>query len=54
VTKSKRIRWAGHVVRTGKEKWIEVFGGNSEGGRILGRPKRSLYIVIRMDLKDIG
>jgi hypothetical protein len=48
------MRWAGHVVRTGKERWIEAFGGDCKGGRVLGRPKHILDIVIRMDLKNFG
>lgn len=48
------MRWAGRVVRVRKERWKEVFGGNSERGKLLGRPKRSLDIFITMDLKDIG
>ena len=41
-------------MRIGKERWIDTFGGNSERGRLLGRPKRSMDIVITMDLKGIG
>jgi hypothetical protein len=38
----------------GEERRIEAFGGNFVGGRRLGRPKRSLDVVLKMDLKDIG
>jgi hypothetical protein len=38
--KSKRMRWAGHVVRMGKErKLYKVLVGKPEGKRLLGRPK---------------
>jgi hypothetical protein len=39
--KSRRMRWAGHVARTGEEKKVyKVLVGNPEGNRPLGRPRR--------------
>jgi hypothetical protein len=38
--KSRRMRWAGHVARTGEErKLYKVLVGNPEGKRPLGRPR---------------
>jgi hypothetical protein len=39
--KSKRMRWAGHVVRMGEERNVyRVLMGKPEGKRPLGRPRR--------------
>jgi hypothetical protein len=39
--KSRRMRWAGHVARIGKErKEYKVLVGKPEGKRPLGRPRR--------------
>jgi hypothetical protein len=41
VVKSRRMRWAGHVVRIGEERGvIRVLVGKPEGKRPLGRPRR--------------
>ena len=41
VTKSKRMRWAGHVARMGEERGVyRVLVGKPEGKRSLGRPRR--------------
>ena len=42
--KSRRLRWAGHIART----------GNPTGKRPLGRPRRRWEDNIRMDLEEIG
>jgi hypothetical protein len=53
--KSRRIRWAGHVVRMGEERKVyKVLVGKPEGKRPLGRPRRRWEDGIRMDLRDIG
>jgi hypothetical protein len=53
--KSRRIRWAGHVVRMGKErKLYRVLVGNPEGKRPLERPRSRQEDWIRMDLREIG
>jgi hypothetical protein len=41
--KSRRMRWAGHVARMGKDRNVyKVFMGKPEGKRPLGRPRRRL------------
>jgi hypothetical protein len=52
MTKSRRIRWAGHVAPTG-EKWnaYRVLVGNPEGNRQVGRPKLGWKDNIKMYLK---
>ena len=39
VTKSRRMRWAGHVVRTGERSVYRVLVGKPEGNRPLGRTR---------------
>jgi hypothetical protein len=53
--KSRRMRWARHVVRMGEEREVyKVLVGNTEGKRPLGRPRRRWEDGIRMDLGEIG
>jgi hypothetical protein len=53
--KLRRMRWAGHVARMGKErKLCKVLVGKPEGKRPLGRPRRRWEDGIRMDLMEIG
>ena len=41
VVKSRRMRWAGHVVRMGEGRGVHrVLVGKPEGKRPLGRPRR--------------
>jgi len=55
VIKSRRMRWAGHVVRMGEERGMcRVLVGKPEGRRPLGRPRRRWVINIRMDLQEVG
>jgi hypothetical protein len=55
VVKSRRMRWAGHVARMGKEKGVyRVLLGKPEGKRPLGRPRRRWEDNIRMDLQEGG
>jgi hypothetical protein len=55
VIKSRRMRWAGHVARTGEETGVRrVLLGKPEGRRSLGRPRRRWVDNIRMDLQDVG
>ena len=49
VIKSRRLRWAGHVVRM-----KEILTGKLTGKRLLGRPRRRFEDNIRMDFKEIG
>ena len=55
VIKSRRMRWAGHVARTGVEREVyRVLVGKPEGRRPLGRPRRRWVDNIRMDLQEVG
>jgi hypothetical protein len=53
--KSRRIRWAGHVARTGEERNVNRFlVGNPERKRPLVRPRRRWEDGIKMDVREIG
>ena len=55
VIKSRRMRWAGHVVRMGEERGVyRVLVGKSEGRRPLGRPRRRWVDNTRTDLQEMG
>jgi len=55
VIKSRRMRWAGHVVHMGEERGVyRVLVGKPEGKRPLGRPRRRGVDNIRMDLQEVG
>jgi hypothetical protein len=55
VIKSRRMRYAGHVVRLGEERGVyKVLVGKPEGKRPLGRPRRRWEDNIRMDLQEVG
>jgi len=55
VIKSRRMRWAGHVARMGKERGVyRVLVGKPEGKRPLGRPRRTWVDNIMMDLQEVG
>ena len=55
VIKSRKMRWAGHVVRMGEERGVyRVLVGKPEGRRPLGRPRRRWVDNIRMDLQEVG
>jgi hypothetical protein len=52
---SRRMRWAGHVARTGEERKVyKALVGKPEGKRPLGRPRRRWEDWIRMDIRKIG
>ena len=54
VIKSRRMRWAGHVARVGKEMGVyRILVGKPEGRRPLGRPRRR-WVDIRMDFQEVG
>jgi hypothetical protein len=38
----------------GEERHLQVFGGNLEGKRPLGRPRRRWEENIKMDLQEVG
>jgi hypothetical protein len=55
VIKSRRMRWAGHMARMGKERGAyRVLVGKLEGKRLLGRPRCRWVDNIRMDLQEVG
>jgi len=55
VIKSRRMRWAGHVARTGEERGVyRVLLGKPEGRRPLGSPRHRWVDNIRMDLREVG
>jgi hypothetical protein len=54
-TKSRRMRWAGHVARWEEGRNVyRVLVGKPEGKRPLGRPRRRWKDGIKMDLREIG
>ena len=54
VTKSRIIRWAGHVARMFEERWVyRVLLGKAEERRPLWRPRRRWVYNIRMDLQEV-
>jgi len=53
VIKLRRMRWAGHVTLL-VERCIQGFGGEPEGKRPLGRPKRTWKDNINMGLQEVG
>jgi len=55
VVKSRRMRWAGLVVRMGEGIGVHrVLVGKPEGKRPLGRPRRRWEDDIKMDLQEVG
>jgi len=55
VIKSRRMRWAGHVVRMGEERGVySVLVGKPEGKRPLGSPRCTWVNNIRTDLQEVG
>jgi hypothetical protein len=55
VIKSRRMRWAGHVVRMGEGRGVfRVLVGKPEGKRPLVRSRRRWEDNIKMDLQEMG
>jgi hypothetical protein len=55
VIKSRRMRWADHVARMGKERGVyRGLVGNPEGKRPLGRLRRRWEDNIKMNLQEVG
>ena len=55
VVKSRRMRWAGHVVRMGEDIVMHrVLVVKPEGKRPLGKPRRSWEDNIKMDFQEVG
>jgi hypothetical protein len=52
ISKSRRMRWAGHVARMGeKRNAYRILVGKPEGKRPLGIPRRRWVDNIKMDLR---
>jgi hypothetical protein len=52
ISKSRRMRWAGNVARTGqKRNAYRILVEKPEGKRHLGRPRRRWADNIKVDLK---
>ena len=55
VVKSRRMRWAGHVVRMGQARGVyRVLVGKPEGKRPMVRPRCRWEDNIKMDLQEVG
>ena len=55
VIRSRRMRWAGNVVRMGERRGLYVvLVGKPEGKRPLGRPRHRWGDNIKMDLQEVG
>ena len=55
VIKSRRLRWAGHVVRMEEGRSaFKILTSKSKRKRPLERPRRRWEDNIRMDLEEIG
>ena len=55
VIKSRRMRWAGHVVRMEEGRGVhKVSVGKPDGKRPLGRPRRRWDDNIKMDLEEVA
>jgi hypothetical protein len=54
MSKSRRMRWAGHVARMAKKmNAYRILVGKTEGKRPIGRPRHRWVDNIKMDLKKI-
>ena len=55
VTKSRKMRCAGHVARMGERRGAyRILVGKPEGKRPLGRPRRRWEDNIKMNLQEVG
>jgi hypothetical protein len=55
IIKSRRMKWAGHVVRMGEKRNVyRLLVGKPEVKRPLGRPRRRWIDNIKIDLLEIG
>jgi hypothetical protein len=53
--KSRRMRWAGHVVSMGERRGVyRVLVGKTEGKRLLGRPSHRWEDNIKVYLQEVG
>jgi hypothetical protein len=54
VVKSRRMRWAGHVARMGKDRGVHrVLVGKPEGKGPLGKPRRRWEDDIKVDIQEV-
>jgi hypothetical protein len=55
LTKSRRMRWAGHVARMGDMRnAYNILVGKPEGKRLFGRPRHTWEGNIRIYLRKVG
>jgi hypothetical protein len=55
VTKSRRMRWAGHVAQMWEGRDVyRILVGKSEGKSPLGRPRHRWEDNINMDVQEVG
>jgi hypothetical protein len=55
VMKSRRMRWTGHIARTGERKWVyRILVGRPEGRRPLGKQRSRWEDNTKMDLQEVG
>jgi hypothetical protein len=54
VTKSRRIRWTGHVACIGYGNTYKILVRKTEGKRMFGRPRRRWEDNIKTDLRKTG
>jgi hypothetical protein len=55
VIKSRRMRWARHVVRVGEGRGVyRVLVGRPEGKRLLGRPRCRWEDNSKLDRREVG
>jgi hypothetical protein len=55
VIKSRKMRWAGNVVRIGEGRGVyRILVGKPEGKRALGRSRCRWEDNIKIDLKEVG
>jgi len=55
VVKSRRMRWAGHVVRMEEERGVHrILVRKPEGKKPLGRPRRRWEDSIKMYSREVG
>jgi hypothetical protein len=53
-TKSRRMRWAGHVARVGEGRnMYRILMGNPEGKKALERPRLRWQVGVRLNLREI-
>jgi hypothetical protein len=54
-TKSRRMRWMGHVTSVGEMiNAHEIMVGKPQGKGLFGMPRRRWEYNIRMDLRELG